>query len=104
MGRINAADDNPAEQDKNPEFKRIKDLYQGVTQGTDDILILSDLGNDKPVKVTKFATGLALPQSILPYKNGTYVAHGSELIFLDDTNNDGTADKRTPVLTGFGFY
>ena len=94
---------NPAEQDKNPEFKRIKDLYQGVTKGTDDVLILSDLGNDKPVKVTKFATGLALPQSILPYKNGTYVAHGSELIFLDDTNNDGIADKRTPVLRGFGF-
>ncbi|MDB4055830.1 hypothetical protein N9496_07590, partial [Akkermansiaceae bacterium] len=94
---------NPAEQDKNPEFKRIKDLYQGVTKGTDDVLILSDLGNDKPVKVTKFATGLALPQSILPYKNGTYVAHGSELIFLDDTDNDGIADKRVPVLTGFGF-
>lgn len=95
--------DNPAEQDKNPEFKRIKDLYQGVTKGTDDILILSDLGNDKPVKVKKFATGLALPQSILPYKNGTYVAHGSELIFLDDTDKDGIADKRVPVLTGFGF-
>ena len=94
---------NPSEQDKNPEFKRIKDLYQGVTQGTDDILILSDLGNDKPVQVKKFATGLALPQSILPYKNGTYVAHGSELIFLDDTDNDGIADKRVPVLTGFGF-
>lgn len=94
---------NPAEQDKNPDFKRIKDLYQGVTQGTDDILILSDLGNDKPVQVKKFATGLALPQSILPYKNGTYVAHGSELIFLDDTDNDGIADKRVPVLTGFGF-
>ena len=94
---------NPAEQDKNPEFKRIKDLYQGVTKGTDDILILSHLGNDKPVKVKKFATGLALPQSILPYKNGTYVAHGSELIFLDDTDNDGIADKRVPVLTGFGF-
>ena len=95
--------DNPAEQDKNPEFKRIKDLYQGVTQGTDEVLILSDLENDKPVKVKKFATGLALPQSILPYKNGTYVAHGSELIFLEDTDNDGTADKRVTVLTGFGF-
>ena len=94
---------NPSEQDKNPEFKRIKDLYQGVTQGTDDILILSDLGNNKPVQVKKFATGLALPQSILPYKNGSYVAHGSELIFLEDTDNDGIADKRAPVLTGFGF-
>ena len=102
-GQLMRLMNNPAEQDKNPEFKRIKDLYQGVTKGTDDILILSDLENSKPVKVKKFATGLALPQSILPYKNGTYVAHGSELIFLDDTDEDGTADKRIPVLTGFGF-
>ena len=95
--------DHPEEQDKNPEFKRVKDLYQGKTKGTDDILILSNLGKNQPVQVKKFATGLALPQSILPYKNGTYVAQGAELFFLDDTNNDGMADQRTPVLTGFGF-
>ncbi len=95
--------DNPEEQDKNPEFKRIKDLYQGKTKGSDDILILSNLGNKKALIVKKFATGLTIPQSILPYKNGVFVAQGSELFFLNDTNNDGKADKRVPVLTGFGF-
>ena len=95
--------DNPAEQDKNPEFKRIKDLYQGKTKGDDDILILSNLHGNKKLSVEKFATGMTIPQSILPYKNGVYVAQGSELFFLDDTNKDGKADKRTPILTGFGF-
>lgn len=41
--------------------------------------------------------------SVMPYKSGAYVAQGSELFFLDDTNGDGLADKRTPLLTGFGF-
>ena len=95
--------DNPEEQDKNPEFKRIKDLYQGKTKGKDDILILSNLYDKKPLTVKKFATGLTIPQSILPYKNGAYVMQGSELFFLDDTNGDGKSDNRTPVLTGFGF-
>jgi putative heme-binding domain-containing protein len=39
----------------------------------------------------------------LPYKNGAYVVQGSELFFLNDTNQDGKADQRTPLLTGFGF-
>jgi len=95
--------DHPEEQDKNPEFKRIKDLYQGKTKGTDDILVLSNLENQQTLTVKKFATGLTIPQSILPYKNGVFVAQGSELFFLDDTNNDGKSDKRVPVLTGFGF-
>ena len=94
---------NPAEQDKNPEFKRIKDLYQGKTKGDDEILILSNLHGSKKLSVDKFATGLTIPQSILPYKNGAYVMQGSELFFLDDSNKDGKSDKRMPVLTGFGF-
>ncbi|GAA5494798.1 hypothetical protein Rhal01_00962 [Rubritalea halochordaticola] len=95
--------DNPAEQDKNPEFKRIKDLYQGKTKGQDDILILSNIYENKQPTVTKWASGLTIPQSILPYKNGAFVAQGSELFYLEDTDQNGSADKRTPVLTGFGF-
>jgi len=95
--------DNPAEQDKNPEFKRIKDLYQGKTKGSDEVLVLSNIYGKGVTKVDKFATGLTIPQSILPYKNGVYVMQGSEFFYLEDTDNDGKSDKRTPVLTGFGF-
>ncbi len=49
-----------------------------------------------------FADGLAIPLGILPYKNGCYVHHGSDIEFLEDTDGDGKADKKTTVLTGFG--
>lgn len=95
--------DSPEEQEKNENFKRILKLYRGEIKGTDKIIVLSNLYNKSAVKTNIWADGLALPQSILPYKNGSYVAQGSELFFLTDTDNDGKADKRTPLLTGFGF-
>ena len=86
-----------------PEFKRIKDLYQLKTKGDDKILILDDptRAADGPLHV--WADGLAIPQSILPYQDGAYVCHGSELFFLRDTNGDGKSDKMEPVLSGFGY-
>jgi putative membrane-bound dehydrogenase-like protein len=49
-----------------------------------------------------FAEGLAIPLGILPYKNGVYVQHGHDIVFLSDTDGDGKADKREVILTGFG--
>jgi putative heme-binding domain-containing protein len=95
--------DDPEAQKNHPNFKRILDLYQGKTKGADKILVLSDLYGKKPVKTSVWADGLTIPMSILPYKNGAYVVQGSELFFLNDTNQDGKADQRTPLLTGFGF-
>ncbi|SHF22597.1 hypothetical protein SAMN03080594_1031, partial [Arenibacter palladensis] len=95
--------DDPAAQEKDPKFKRVLDLYRGNTKGKDKILVLSGLYGKSKVKTNVWADGLAIPQSILPYKNGTYVAQGSELFFLEDTDNDGKADKRTPLFTGFGY-
>lgn len=91
-------------QKNHPSFKRILNLYQGKTKGTDKILVLSNLYSDQvPVKTTIWADGLTIPMSILPYKNGCYVAQGSEMFFLDDANKDGKADQRIPMFTGFGF-
>ncbi|WP_422082940.1 PVC-type heme-binding CxxCH protein [Ulvibacterium sp.] len=95
--------DNPEAQEKNPNFKRILDLYRGITKGEDKILVLSDLYSGKKAKTSIWADGLTIPQSILPYKNGSYVAQGSELFFLEDTDDDGKADKRKPLFTGFGY-
>lgn len=95
--------ENDQAQNEQPNFKRIRDLYQGKTKGDDKILVLSNFYGDKNIKVNTWAEGLAIPQSILPYKNGSYVAQGSEMFFLEDTDKDGKADKRTPLFTGFGF-
>lgn len=95
--------ENPEAQKNDPRFKRVKDLYQGKTKGDDKILVLSNLYGNGPAEVDEWATGLAIPQSILPYKDGTYVAQGSELFYLEDSDNDGKAEKRVPLFTGFGF-
>lgn len=97
---------DPEAQKKDPElhkeFLRIKDLYQGRAAGEDKILIISNLYGGE-LKTRVFADGLAIPQSILPYKSGAYVAQGSEMFYLEDTDGDGAADKREPILTGFGY-
>ena len=49
-----------------------------------------------------FAEGLAIPLGVLPFKNGCYVQHGHDIAFLEDTDGDGKADRRTVTLTGFG--
>jgi putative membrane-bound dehydrogenase-like protein len=94
---------NDSEKQKtDPEFQRIRGLYEGRTKGKDKILIIEDPTADTP-QISTFADGLTIPQSILPYKNGVFVAHGSQMIFLNDSNGDGKADKRDVVLDGFGF-
>lgn len=95
--------ENREAQSNDPRFKRIQDLYQGEIRGEDKILVLSNLNSEGTADVKEWASGLAIPQSILPYKNGAYVAQGSELFFLEDNDNDGKADKRDPLFTGFGF-
>lgn len=49
-----------------------------------------------------FADGLAIPLGVLPYKKGCYVLHGHDIVFMEDINGDGKADKTTVILTGFG--
>lgn len=95
--------DDQEAQKNHPAFKRILDLYQGKTKGTDKVLVLSDLYGKTPAKVNVWADGLTIPMSLLPYKDGAYIAQGSELFFLADRDKDGKADTREPLLTGFGF-
>ncbi|SDE87001.1 putative heme-binding domain-containing protein [Dyadobacter soli] len=95
--------DDQNAQKNHPNFKRILELYQGKRKGTDKIIVLSDLYGKTPVKSSVWADGLTIPMSILPYKNGVFVAQGSEMFFLDDANHDSKADNRLPLLTGFGF-
>lgn len=87
----------------NPKFKRTRDLYQLKVKGADEILVLDDPTKQAQGPLRVWADGLSIPQSILPYKDGAYVCHGSELFLMRDTNGDGKADKVETVLSGFGF-
>ena len=49
-----------------------------------------------------FADGLAIPEGVLPHKDGAVVQHGHDIVFLRDTDADGKADQREVLLTGFG--
>ena len=90
--------DDPKAVTTNPAFRRAYDLYTGKAPAADKILIISKSG-----EVSVWAEGLANPQSVLPYKTGAFVAHGPELLFLDDRDGDGKADHREVLLSGFGF-
>src|SRR5690554_4555530 len=90
-------------QAEHPAFKKVLDLYQGKTPGRDQVLILDQFYGEDKVRVSVFAEELTIPMSILPYKNGAYVMQGPELFFLDDTDQNGQADVRKRLFTGFGF-
>lgn len=95
--------DDQETQRNHPAFKRVLDLFQGREKGTDQVLVLTDFYEPGQIaKVSVWADSLTIPMSIMPHKNGVYVAQGSELFFLDDTDGDGKGDERTPLITGFG--
>ena len=80
-----------------------KELY--ASKAKDKVLVYdrdakSPTGYARQPRV--FADGLAIPLGILPYKNGVYAQHGTEIVFLSDTDGDGKADKREVILSGFG--
>ena len=91
----------PVDGNENPAAA--KELY--ASKAKDKVLVYdrdpaSPTGYKSKPRV--FADGLAIPLGILPYKNGVYVQHGTEIVFLSDTDGDGRADKREVILSGFG--
>ncbi|MGJ8656610.1 MAG: PVC-type heme-binding CxxCH protein [Akkermansiaceae bacterium] len=95
-------DPNLAE--KYPKVTDFIELYKLEKRGSDQILIIDDPTKKATGQLHVWADGLTIPQSIMPYKNGAFVAHGSELFFLSDENGDGKQDKMTPKFTGFGIF
>src|SRR5262245_29638595 len=51
---------------------------------------------------TLYAEGLRFPTGVMPYKGGLLVANAPDLLYLEDTDDDGRADKRRVLYTGFG--
>ncbi len=48
-----------------------------------------------------FAENFPIADSILPYRKGFLVASPPDLVFIRDTDGDGTADEREVLMTGF---
>jgi putative membrane-bound dehydrogenase-like protein len=88
----------PVDANESPEVA--KALYSSIAK--DKVLVFDSPYGPGPHKPRIFAEGLAIPLGILPYKNGVYVQHGADIVFLSDTDGDGKADKRDVILTGFG--
>ena len=70
--------------------------------GSGKIKLLIDTDQDgKPDKSTVFAEGLTLPNGIMRWRNGVIVTDAPDVLYLEDSNNDGKADIRKVLLTGF---
>ena len=72
-------------------------------QPNDYILVCEDTNGDgRADKFHRFAEDLHMPMGLELGDGGLYVGHGTELIHLTDTDDDGIADKKRIVLSGFG--
>ena len=53
-------------------------------------------------KSTLFAEKLNFPNSVLPWRKGVLICAAPDILYAEDTNGDGKADKFEKILTGFG--
>jgi putative heme-binding domain-containing protein len=72
--------------------------------GRDSIRVLEDAdGDGRFEKVTTFADGLNIPIGIYPYKGGCIAYSIPNIWHFEDTNGDGTCDKRTVLYGPFDY-
>ncbi|HRP55178.1 PVC-type heme-binding CxxCH protein [Agriterribacter sp.] len=70
--------------------------------GVGKIILLSDSNGDgKMDSAAVFADSLILPSGIMRWKKGVLVTDPPNLYYMEDTDNDGKADIKTVMLTGF---
>ncbi|MEM8899712.1 MAG: PVC-type heme-binding CxxCH protein [Bacteroidota bacterium] len=76
--------------------------YPLDVSGTGVIRELIDTdGDGYPNKSEVFADKLTLPTGIMRWKKGFLVPDAPDLVYLEDSDGDGKADKREVILTGF---
>ncbi|MEO6435520.1 MAG: PVC-type heme-binding CxxCH protein [Tepidisphaeraceae bacterium] len=81
------------------------DLYDGLQKQTRKcrVTMLEDKDGDGRFETSKiFADKLVFPMGLAWRDGALYVADPPDLITLIDTDNDGRADQRKVILSGFG--
>ncbi len=74
----------------------------GSTTTLGRVALLKDTNGDGIYdKRTEFATGLTYPNGLMPWKGGVFVTCSPDIYYFKDTDNDGIADIKKVVLTGF---
>ncbi|MFT5884332.1 MAG: putative membrane-bound dehydrogenase-like protein [Arcticibacterium sp.] len=58
-------------------------------------------GDGFPDKSEIYADSLTLPMGLMKWENGFLVADAPDVLYLEDKNNDGKAEIRKPMITGF---
>jgi putative membrane-bound dehydrogenase-like protein len=72
-----------------------------ITSGR--IKLLEDRDGDGLYETaTVFADGLRFPTAVMPWKGGLLVGNAPDIVFLEDTDGDGKADRSRRLYTGFG--
>lgn len=67
-----------------------------------DFILMLELKDGKAGKSWKYAEGLTMTNGIEPGDGGMFVCDYDELVHFRDADNDGKADRRRVVLSGFG--
>jgi putative membrane-bound dehydrogenase-like protein len=75
--------------------------YQGVTRGGRVKVLTDENGDGRYEKAATFLDDLLYPTGLALWKNGAFIASVPDVFYAEDTDGDGHADKRTPVLSGF---
>lgn len=69
------------------------------------IRVLEDTNADGQYdKSTLFAEGLPFPTDVKVWRKGVIACAAPEVVYLEDTDGDGVADRREALLTGFATH
>lgn len=76
--------------------------YPLELSGSGRIMLLADTDHDGRMDQSRvFADGLLLPTGIMRWKKGVIVTDAPNVLYLEDADNDGRAEIRDTLLTGF---